>query len=434
MRRRTFMGGLAALTATSPLLRPTSVFAADGAPKRVVFFMTGSGTNHADFFSTSFPNNLTSSAILSPLAPYADRLTVIRGLDREATSWGGYTAADHIPDYTSAMAGRPPIRGELRAGCSNAVEDRCREWGTEGSTIDQFLAGRIGAQGGPSAIMNVGVNAQAGGYTPLSFANGRAYWPQNDPAIAFRDWFTAGTPTSGGSTRDRRLRILDAVRGDASRLRCRLGSAYRESFDQHMGALESIEQMLNAAGTCSAPDQTTSLTGPHRTALLQARMIGAAFRCDLTRVAIYNFSHSAINLDFLGRPDIVDAHNFIHDGGTESERLDVQTLYSRWHAEQLANLCAELASAREIDGSSILDNTVIVWTHEHGVTRTHSRVDVPYAMVGTLGGFFKPGGYAFERRNNNDLLTTLCHGFGFDDVSTYGVAELCRGPLSELIA
>lgn len=441
MPRRRMLAALGGLAASAPFLRPSSVFANEVPPKRVVFFLTGSGT-YLDAFVPAGGAAITSTRILAPLAAYESKLTLLRGIDHPSTTYGGVTAPDHRPDFCAGMSGFGPAQGPVIAGCTAepGYELRCREWTNRGTTIDRVLAPRLAPAGGRTTPLHLGVRGHQGG-SGVSFEANRAFRPQNDPVRAASDLFGTATDLAGAAReRRRRTSVLDAVRADAASMRCRMGSEHRASFDDHLQAISELESTLAAAASCERPEvgaayDANAVETMPTTARLQAKVMGAAFRCDLARVGLIDISNSQHPLPYLGRSDVVDWHNYVHGiGASLEERMELQTVISNWFAQQLAILLGELDGARELDGSTILDNTLVVWVHEQSRTHTHGRDAFPYLLAGSAGGAIRTGRYVqLDGRANNDLLLTICHALGQTDIEEFGEPEHNTGPITEVL-
>jgi hypothetical protein len=58
--------------------------------------------------------------------------------------------------------------------------------------------------------------------------------------------------------------------------------------------------------------------------------------------------------------------------------------------------------------------------------------DIPWVLAGA-GGYFKTGRYLqYRDQPHNNLLVSVCNAMGLADVTTFGVPELCTGPLTGL--
>jgi hypothetical protein len=64
----------------------------------------------------------------------------------------------------------------------------------------------------------------------------------------------------------------------------------------------------------------------------------------------------------------------------------------------------------------------------------HSWQNMPFFLVGSAGGYFKTGRYlTFDNKYHNDLLVSVLNAMGVEE-TTFGRAELCKGPLAGLTA
>jgi hypothetical protein len=91
-----------------------------------------------------------------------------------------------------------------------------------------------------------------------------------------------------------------------------------------------------------------------------------------------------------------------------------------------------LDAIKEGDGT-LLDNCLVMWINEQGNGDQHSGLCIPYVLAGGCGGRLKTGRYLrYDHASANDLFITLMHLMGFDDVHSFGMKALCRGPLTGL--
>ena len=100
-------------------------------------------------------------------------------------------------------------------------------------------------------------------------------------------------------------------------------------------------------------------------------------------------------------------------------------------ARESAGYARAMAYRRlEVDGSTMLDNTLLLWGNELGAGNSHSYKDIPWLLAGGAGGALQMGRYLqFLDRPHNDLLVSVCHAMGLDDVTTFGIPGVCTGAL-----
>ncbi len=100
-----------------------------------------------------------------------------------------------------------------------------------------------------------------------------------------------------------------------------------------------------------------------------------------------------------------------------------------WHAEQVAYLLDQLAESVEVDGSSLLDNSLVLWGNEIGVGNTHTYKDIPWLIAaGSATGLDTGRFLKSADRPHNDLLVSVCNAMGLADVETFGIPACARAP------
>jgi len=126
-------------------------------------------------------------------------------------------------------------------------------------------------------------------------------------------------------------------------------------------------------------------------------------------------------------------HELSHAGDGDAVAIEKLVEINRWHAEQFAYMMDKLRATTEADGSSMLDNTLMLWGNELGAGNTHSYKDIPWVLAGGAGGALKMGRYMqYPDQPHNNLLVSVCNAMGFDDVRTFGIPGVCTGPLGGL--
>jgi hypothetical protein len=125
-----------------------------------------------------------------------------------------------------------------------------------------------------------------------------------------------------------------------------------------------------------------------------------------------------------------DIHNLTHYSDGDPTRSQVGTR-DTWQTGVLANLMSELDSIQDDDGSKALDNTLIFWGSDVSRGNVHSHDDMPFILAGGGAGF-RMGRYVrWSNQFHNNLLVSIINGMG-GNLTTYGDAQFCTGPLSNL--
>jgi len=80
----------------------------------------------------------------------------------------------------------------------------------------------------------------------------------------------------------------------------------------------------------------------------------------------------------------------------------------------------------------VLDNTLVVWGNEVSEGNTHSHQNMPFVLAGG-GWYFRTGRTLnYSDASHNDLLVSILNAMG-NPATTFGQADLCKGPLPNLV-
>jgi hypothetical protein len=241
--------------------------------------------------------------------------------------------------------------------------------------------------------------------------------------------------------RDRQS-VLDFLKDDIEHLRARVSREDKARLDAHLSGLRAIEQGLSAtpSAACQAPTLPAKIDAGAMEnfptiSKLQMDLMLLAHGCGFTNVSTFMFANadSWQYYPWIGVNE--EHHEMSHAGDDDRETLEKLVKINVWHAEQIKYMLDQLASAKEADGSSLLDNTLLLWGNELGAGNSHTYKDIPWLLAGGAGGYFKLGRFVqFKDRPHNDLLVSVCNAMGFDDVRTFGIPGVCTGPLTGLEA
>ena len=149
------------------------------------------------------------------------------------------------------------------------------------------------------------------------------------------------------------------------------------------------------AGSCSPKTPGSNLSIP---AKYDANFdsIVAAFSCDTTRVVMYTID----NFDDEGKITWDQDHANSH--GELGNSAQNCATWRGWQGNRVASLMKKLDSVKDIDGvSTLLDNTIIVWSNQHG--GGHCISNYP-TIVGGGTRFFRQGLY-LDYRNRAGGVT-----------------------------
>jgi hypothetical protein len=311
-------------------------------------------------------------------------------------------------------------------------------------SVDQFIANRIGT-GTPFPSLEFGVRVIGG--EPLntisySGAN-QPNVPIYDPVQMYARMFANSTLSSTQLTTllSERKSVLDFLQSDISALESRLSGNDQTRLDAHLTGVRTMEQQLsNSVATCAAPSAPPALD-PNDMAnfpaigKLQMDMMLLAHSCGMTHVSTFMWANadSWQYYPFAGVNE--EHHGTSHCSDSDSVNVENLVLINIWQAQQVAYMLDQLSTTLESDGSTMLDNTVLLWGNELGVGNTHDYRNIPWMLAGGAGGYLNSGRYLqFADVPHNNLLVSICNAMGFSDVTTFGIPGVCTGPLPGLAA
>lgn len=317
-------------------------------------------------------------------------------------------------------------------------------------------------------------NPNAAQPTPLN--------PQADPAIAFKNLFGSGMIGMDDATiarlRAQDKSVLDYINGDLNSLRPRLPKLAKEKVDAHLASIRQLEMQIDSSGSgrmcvpptlvpvnSTVPDGTAGDGDTnsdndaryHQAALEQFKIIKTAFQCDLTRVATFTFGWGNSGIRY---KDVVPAllpelvmdnpegyHAVSHNTGDNPHQG--QFIADKYFCTMTANLLADLANTPDdMNGGSVLDNTLVVFWNECSVGNSHDWKNMPVLLFG--GKFLNlQGGKYFDFRDKSggigrymsDFWVQLSKqwsaaagvtGTGYEPLLKYGADQWNVGDMAEL--
>lgn len=444
--RRTVLLGATGSALSLPFLESFSskqAAAQATAPKRLVVFYSSSGMILKNWTPSAFGPNFPLSPILMPFDTPALRpkLTVLSGISLAS----GKTAHTHAVGMSHLLTSRE------NGGKYNYAA---------GISIDQEIARQLaGTTEIPSVQVGVGSQDQDNTYAFLSYREGggsqNAIAADDKPSSVYNTLFSnvvdnPDTAAEYKRSAEQRKSVLDFVRGDLSMLQRKLGTADRARLDQHATLLSELEGRVGIGTTCAKPGLPQQLDDDQFAEIskTQADLLATAFACDLTRIATFQIGTAQTDMNLrsvLGGDVPSRGHHLVsHDTssfdeenpGSEAVTADGHiTRMNTWCAEQLAYLGTKLSQIDDGGGKTALDNTAILWVTEVSEGKNHKFSDMPFLLLGDMGGALKAGQhFDLAGRSHSDLFVSLGRAMGLQDFNTFGDAEFCTGPIAEIMA
>ena len=453
--RRTILRGAAGVAIALPLLdvmRPRVVKAAT-APKRFVVFFSANGMIKDAWQPTGTESSFTLSPILTPLAAHQSDMLIMRGLSNEASYIYGANA--HDTSCTTMLTADKLMVGPSGTGRAGHVLDgNCH-----GPSIDQEIARVIG---GATKIpsLELGVQSTTTILEPMVTRISYKGTPGNVKSVPVEDspqnvftrlFMDAGSSTSAlDAIKKKRKSVLDFVLRDFQRLEAKVSVDDRAKLDRHMTTVRELEVSLDKIGTttqgCKVPaaptvsrdavdcvqdGRKTKCYGDFETlGKAQMDLLIIALSCDLTRVATLQWSTAESTVFFKSLNVAGEHHLMSHDPKTNrNDLIKIDT----WYAQQFNYLLDGLKSYKDVDGSALLDSSVVLWANELSDGDTHNRRDLGWIIAGKGNGAIRPGRnlrWTSNYPTTNQLFASLMTMFG-SPTNTFGASQW-TGTLSGL--
>jgi hypothetical protein len=295
-------------------------------------------------------------------------------------------------------------------------------------------------------------------------------WPEADPSTTFANIFggvVAGIdPTALARARAQNKSVIDFILRDLNSLRPRLPALAAQKLDSHLSSVRRLETALNARGAgqaCTpsgAPEAAPADNDARYDLVVREGMdlIKTAFQCDLTRVITYTFGWGNCGVHFsnvlagvpgaIGITDTESYHNISHNGGGDTHD-QAQFAIDRYFCTTVANLLSDMDDIQDgPDGSTLLDNTLVVFWNECSVGNVHDTQNMPVLLFGAKFLNLQGGRYFdFSAPNNgsdrfmSDLWVQVSKAWstapgvtGYSPLSSYGAAQWNTGSLSGVFA
>jgi hypothetical protein len=430
LHRRELLGASAGLLAGT--LLPRAVLAAPAAvPKRLVIVFSANGTIYSQWLPQGSGATFTLSPILKPLTPFQAKLLVLDGIDVKSASNG--PGDDHMKGMAHMLTGIELLPGNTQGGAGTPAGF------AGGISIDQRIVADIGtATRFPSLEFGVMVKSSDVWSRMIYSGANQPLPPMEDPAQVFARLFSnAAQPSQAVAAQlKRRQSVLDFAQASLSSLASRVSPDDRVRLQQHQQSVAQIEkQLLAQNASCTAPMmQTLSLTDINNypaVGKLQMDLLVAALACDQTRVASLQFSRSTSDIPMPWLNIGTGHHTLSHKSDTDAVSQASLVSINTWYATQFAYLLQSLDSVMESDGTTLLDNCMVVWVNELAKGNIHSHRPLPVVIAGKLGGALKTGRVLSfpTMQPHNNLLVTIANLMG-TNITTFGNPAYCTGPLS----
>ena len=422
------------LLGASPPAAPATT--ATGAPLRTAFLYFPNGAIPGAWWPASEGADVALNRTLQPLEPYRGQVQILGGLDDLSATAGADGAGDHARANGTFLTGVRVNKSatDIRAGIS----------------IDQVLARHAGRATRFPSLELTCETARASGACDSGYSCAYQFnlsWsspttpvaPEANPRLVFERLFGAGSPGERAeSLRRRRLEqrsILDFITQDARDMERRLDSADRAKLDQYLTGVRELEARLQRVETLGdapcprveSPPGIPANYGEHLQLMFDLLVL--AFQTDSTRVATFLLAHDGSNRSF-GDIGIPEGHHDLSHHENDADKIQKVSDIDHWYVGQLAQFLQKLERVKDLDGHSLLHNSMILYGGGNADGNRHTHVNLPLLLAGAGGGALTPGRYVRHgAKPLTNLFLTLAQRMGLEHLERFGDST---GPLANV--
>jgi hypothetical protein len=407
--RRGFLRGfgatvsLPALEAFRPLMAATEASramatTASGAPLRMAYLYIPNGVNIGKWRPEGTASDYKMGSTFAEMEKHRKDFQIFTGFEQKNATAGADGAGDHARGTAAFLTSARPRKtsgSDIQLGIS----------------ADQVAANAVGAQTRlPSLELSTDGVRKSGncdsGYScayqfNLSWrSETQPMTPEANPRAVFERLF------GGGSTGDRekslgqrlasKKSVLDFIQADAKALHRYLGRTDQQKMDEYLTGVREIEKQIEKAESLGipvdpgvpAPEGKPDSYRDHLRMMFD--MMVLAFKTDSTRISSFLMAHDGSNRSFaeIGVND--GHHNISHHKGDEANMEKIAKI-DTFYLEQLSYFLEKMKTTEDVDGKSLLHNSMIVYGGCISDGNRHNHDDLPIILAGHGGGAFKPG-------------------------------------------
>ena len=378
---------------------------ATGAPLRMAYVYFPNGAHQANWWPTGEGSAFQLGKTMQPLAPLRGAIQVLGGLDHKNAEAGNDGAGDHARANATFLTG-----ARARKTDSTDIE--------AGISVDQLVAQQVGhltrfpslelscdsvrksgqCDGGYSCAYQYNVSWQSPS-TPMA--------PESNPRLVFERLFGTGAPGERHASYRRRLvtqrSLLDSVLDDVHSLERNLAPNDRQKLDEYLTGVREIERRISQSEHFVLPDAPADAPagvpkdaagnvdfGAHMG--LMYDLLALALQTDSTRVSTLLLAGDGSNAAF-PQVGIPEGHHYCSHHRNNAELMAKVAQIDAYYMASFARFLKKLDAMKDLDGRSVLHNSMIVYGCGNSDGNLHTHANLPIILAGAGGGTLHPGQY-----------------------------------------
>ena len=369
-----------------------------GAPLRSIFVYKPNGVNFDRWKLDKAGRDYDLSPTLRPLAEHREHFQVFSGFEHQF-GWGKLDGAgDHARANATFLTG---VRPHKTAG----ADIRC------GISADQQMANQVGALTRISSLELSCDSVRKSGICDSGYSCAYQFnlsWksqtqpmtPESNPGLIFERLFGSGRGKERMENLKRRQSqqrsILDFVLEDARQMHRQLGRNDQQKLDEYLTGVREVEKSIEKwekFGLPPEPGVAAPAGRPEKFSEylhVMFDMLVLAMQSDSTRVATFLQSYDGSNRTF---PEIgvTEGHHSISHHRGDKAQMEKLAKIDVFYSQQFAYFLKRLREVKDVDGKSLLHNSMVLWGGGLSDPDRHRHDQLPIILAGNAGGKLNPG-------------------------------------------
>ena len=372
---------------------------ASGAPLRMAYLYVPNGVIMDHWRPEGTGDGFELNRSMKPLEEHKEDIQIIKGFE-QANGWAGPDGAgDHARSSATFLTGARPKK---TAGSDIQL----------GISADQMAAKYLGHETRLASLELSCDGVRKSGGCDSGYSCAYQYnisWrsatqpmtPESNPRLVFERLFGGGSDDerreSLAKRRAGQRSILDFVLDDAKAMEKTLGRNDRQKLDEYMTGVRELETRIDRAESFGpAPDPGVPAPEPgippqyQEHIRLMCDMMLLAFQTDSTRIASFLLAHDGSNRNFPSVKVGAGHHDLSHHRG-DADKIASLARIDEFYVRQLAYFLGRMRATKDVDGKSLLHNSMVVWGSGLSDANRHAHNDLPIIVAGHAGGNWHPG-------------------------------------------
>jgi hypothetical protein len=398
-----------------------------GAPLRTAFVYFPNGAIQSNWWPEGIGANFNLNATLQPLEPVREFVRVMGGLDHACAIGGVDGGGDHARANSVFLSGVRPKKSatDIHLGIS----------------IDQMMAHQVGHLTRLPSLELTCDDTRKSSACDSDYACAYQYnisWSspttpvaaEANPRLAFERLFGSGSPGERTENSKRRQlaqkSVLDFVMEDARSMQRRLAAHDKAKLDQYLTGVREIEARIQRAerfGAVHDPAvETPSGVPSDQTEYVEIMfdLMVMAFQTDSTRIASFCLAHDGDNRSF-SHIGIPEGHHDLSHHQNDPDRVAKVAKIDLWYVQQFAQFLTKLRDIKDVDGNSLLHNSMIVYGSGDADGNSHTHNNLPIVLAGGGGGALSPANYVnYKAAPACNLFLSLADRMGLKSLERFG--------------